>query len=181
MLPAIASSTLLVVDIQERLMPAMHEPDQAGLIKNTGNLLQAFREFGGNAVVSEQYPKGLGPTIEAIGRHISDWPLLEKTEFSLCRAPDYENVSSSIRQDVVLVGIEAHVCVLQTGRDLLAAGKNVWIPRDAVTSRVPMTRDNGLSLLERSGAICINTESLIFNELGRAGTDAFKRFSKLIR
>ena len=181
MLPSIATSTLLVVDVQDRLMPAMHQPDQASLIKSIRILLEAFKEFGGNAILSEQYPKGLGHTIAAIQECAEALPTIEKMYFSLCRAAGFSAVESEVRQDVILVGIEAHVCVLQTALDLLAAGKNVWVPLDAVTSRLPSTRDNGLALIERAGGCVINTESLVFNELESAGSDTFKRFSKMIR
>jgi len=181
MLPSIENSTLLVIDIQERLLPAMHQGDQERLIKETAILLQAFREFGGNAVVSEQYPKGLGHTVEGLTGFIEGWPCLEKTHFSLCQSPEYSTIEAHVQKDVVLAGIEAHVCVLQTGCDLLEKGHRVWVPFDAVSSRAPAYRDNGLALLERAGAVIINTESLVFNQLQSAGSDAFKRFSKLIR
>ncbi len=181
MLPSIESSTLLVIDIQEKLLPAMYAGDQERLIKETAILLQGFQEFGGNVVISEQYPKGLGHTVGSLIELGRRWPCVEKTHFSLCQAPDYSSVEQEIRPDVVLSGIEAHVCVLQTGLDLLARGHRVWVPFDAVSSRVPVYRDNGLALLERAGAVIINTESLIFNELQSASSGAFRHFSKLIR
>ena len=181
MLPSIENSTLLLIDIQERIFSAMHAPDRDLLIKETAILLQAFDEFGGNVVVSEQYSKGLGQTIDALAPYTKRWPCVEKMHFSLCASPVYADVKALIRQDVVLVGIEAHVCVLQTGRDLLDQGHRVWVPFDAVTSRDPAYRDNGIALLEKAGAVIINTESLVFNQLHRAGTETFTRFSRLIR
>ena len=181
MLPSIATSTLIVVDIQERLLPAMHEPDQAPLLKNISILLEAFRHFGGHVLVSEQYPQGLGRTVEPLREWCDGMHTIEKTTFSMCRAADYPEHKAAIRDDVILVGIEAHVCVLQTGCDLLLDGKRVWVPFDAVASRRPETRDNGIALLDRHGAVIINTESLLFNELGSSSSEAFKRFSRLIR
>jgi len=85
------------------------------------------------------------------------------------------------RQDIVLVGMEAHVCVLLTGLDLLARGHRLFVPHDAVASRTARNRDNGLALMAANGAVIVNSETLIFNALGRAGGDVFKRFSARIK
>lgn len=181
MFPHIASSTLIVVDIQERLLPAMHEPARKSVLKGARNLLEAYRDFGGNVVISEQYPKGLGSTVGALRQFAAGWPTIAKSTFSLCRAPGYSKHEIDVRGDVLLVGIETHVCVLQTGLDLLASGRKVWVPQDAVASRTKENMANGLALLEHAGATVINTESLIFSELESSESDAFKHYSKLIR
>ena len=97
------------------------------------------------------------------------------------KAPGFEALEESLPTDIVLAGIEAHVCVLLTGLDLIAKGHRVFIPFDAVSSRSPMYRDNGLALLKEAGAQIVNTETLIFSELNQAGTEAFKIFSRRIR
>lgn len=178
-LPHFRHSTLVIIDIQERLLPAMNAEDQPLVLKNATNLALASREMGGRTVYSEQYPRGLGPTCDALSTHLNEAHRVEKTEFSLMQSAAADSLELS--PDVVLIGMEAHVCVLLTGLDLLARGHRVWVPFDAVASRRREHRDNGLSLLEKAGATLVNTESLIFASLGKAGGDLFKRFSALIR
>jgi nicotinamidase-related amidase len=178
-LPHLESTSLLVVDIQERLLPAMDEVDQPLLIKAVTNLALAMAEFGGHRAYTEQYPRGLGPTIAALAEPLAHAARLEKVEFSALA--NAGSASLGLRPDVILTGIEAHVCVLMTGLDLLAAGHRVWVPIDATSSRRRENRDNGLALLAKSGATLVNSESLIFASLGQAGGERFKRFSALIR
>lgn len=178
-LPHLETTSLLVVDIQERLLPAMHADDQPQLIKAVTNLALAVHEFGGHLAYTEQYPRGLGPTVAALNEPLKSATRLEKVEFSALKN---ENAPAlKLRPDVILTGIECHVCVLMTGLDLLAAGHRVWVPHDAVGSRHPANKSNGLELLTKAGATLVNSESLIFASLERAGTDRFKRFSALIR
>jgi nicotinamidase-related amidase len=181
MLPCLKNSTLLVVDVQERLLPAMHEPDRAPLIKGITILLKAFEECGGHILYSEQYPQGLGPTVAPLAECLAGCARLEKKHFSVCKAPDYQTYKSTIQEHVVLVGIETHVCVLETGLDLLADGHQVWVPFDAVASRRPAYRDNGLALLKEAGATVVNAETLLFHQLESADSTHFKHFSRLIR
>ncbi len=178
-LPHFDTATLLIVDIQERLLPAMWPDDQAAVLKNVSNLALACKDFGGHTVYSEQYPKGLGPTVTSLSEALEGATRLEKTEFSVLKNSAAESLG--ISGNVILTGMEAHVCVLLTGLDLIAAGHRVWVPFDAVASRRREYRDNGLALLEKAGATIINTESLIFAALGKAGGERFKRFSALIR
>lgn len=178
-LPHLETTTLLVVDLQERLLPAMDEADQPLLVKAVTNLALAVGDFGGEVVYSEQYPRGLGPTIAALNEALVGARRIEKTEFSVLANDAAPTLN--LRTDVILTGIEAHVCVLMTGLDLLAAGHRVWVPIDGVSSRRRENRDNGLMLLGKAGATLVNSESLIFASLGKAGGDRFKRFSALIR
>lgn len=184
-LPHPESATLLVVDVQERLLPAMPDVDQTRLLKATGNLVALFGELGGRCFYSEQYPRGLGPTVPALAAELNAVACverLEKTAFSVCGEPGLtEALSLSERADVVLSGMETHVCVLLTGLDLIQRGHRVFVPHDAVASRTEDNRANGLALLERNGAVIVNSETLIFHALGKAGGDRFKRFAKRIR
>ena len=191
-LPLPASSTLVVVDLQERLVPAMSPADQAGVIKAAGNLIALWAEEAagtpaaadGDILYSEQYPRGLGPTVPAILAELTHAPgarRIEKTAFSVCGEPAYDRSERPVQRDVVLLGMEAHVCVLLTGLDLLARGHRVFVPHDAVASRTERNRENGLALLAKDGAVIVNSETLIFNALGQAGGDKFKRFSARIR
>ena len=172
---------ILVIDIQERLLPAMHSEDRAPLLKQVANLVDAFDHFGGWVGYSEQYPKGLGPTVGELSEPLAKFTRLEKTTFSVTESTGFEALKKHLPNQIVLAGIEAHVCVLMTGISLLEAGYRVWGPFDAVTSRQPRYRDNGLQLLKEAGASIINTETLIFSELKQAGTADFKRFSRRIR
>lgn len=181
-LPLPESSTLLVVDLQERLVPAMQPDEQASVIKATGNLVALYAERGASTIFSEQYPKGLGPTVAALAGElvqVANVRRIEKMTFSVCQDPAWTD--DLALPDVVLVGMEAHVCVLLTGLDLLARGHRVFVPHDAVSSRTTRNRDNGLTLLAARGAVIVNSETLIFNALGRAGGEAFKRFSARIK
>lgn len=181
-LPRPDDATLVVVDIQERLLPAMPADAQASVLKQAGNLVALFAELGGGCVYSEQYPRGLGPTVAPLAAELARVPgvaRLEKVAFSACQ--DHCFVDLTVRNDVVLVGMEAHVCVLMTGLDLLERGHRVFVPHDAVASRTPANRDNGLALLEKHGATIVNAETLIFYALGQADSDLFKRFSARIR
>lgn len=189
-LPVPSASTLMIVDVQERLLPAMPEEEQATIVKHIDNLVALFAETGGRILWSEQYPKGLGPTVPALAAALENAKVtdasgrvarLEKVEFSVLDAPAMSELQSTLASDVVLTGMETHVCVLQTGLDLLARGHRVWVPFDAVASRKPAYKANGLDLLAKAGATIVNAETLIFEALGRAGTDQFKRFSARIK
>ncbi|HEY4244245.1 MAG TPA: isochorismatase family protein [Kofleriaceae bacterium] len=170
-----ARAALLVVDIQERLVPAMPAEAYAAVIRNTNLLIQAATTLGLPVVVSQQYPKGLGATVADLqipdGAHRFD-----KLEFS--SAPGLPPLR---RDQWILCGMETHVCVFQTARDLVLRGWDVHVCADAVSSRTAANRENGLALVARAGGIVTNTETVVFDLLGRAGTDEFKLLSKAIR
>ncbi len=179
-LPKIDAAALVVIDVQERFMPAMPAQDTQRMLRQCRTLIEAFDHFGGQVFYSEHYPKGLGATVDSLLELLEPkHQRVEKIHFSLAASPAMED--HALPRDVVLCGIEAHVCVLLTARDLVAAGHQVWIPFDAVASRKPDYRDNGLELARAAGATIINTESLVFSALNKAGTADFKKFSKLIR
>lgn len=174
---------LLVIDMQERLMPAMGDA-AAGIRRQTRTLISTAREFAWPVLYTEQYPRGLGATDAELAAALLEAGAsrFEKVEFSACRNPVFANeVLPTLPPSIIVVGIEAHICVLQTVADLQARGVQVFVPRDAVASRTVENRNNGLDLIARTGAVVSNTESLMFAALQRAGTDAFKRLSPLIR
>jgi nicotinamidase-related amidase len=140
-----------------------------------GKLLAAARILELPRIVSEQYPKGLGPTVEAVG--LEQEQPLEKTVFSAVRADGF---SLQGRDQAIVCGIEAHVCVSQTALDLLDRGVQVHIPADAVGSRHQIDYERGLERLERAGAIVSTVEAALFELLERAGTPEFKAIQKLI-
>jgi nicotinamidase-related amidase len=179
-----SKSLVVVIDVQERLAAAMPKDRMVELARNVDILLEAARLLGASVVATEQYPKGLGPTIESLGEKLRaiGAPRIEKTAFSAAEVPEFnERLKDSAPSAVVLVGMEAHVCVYQTVRDLVDRGVEVHVPIDAVVSRHEDNRATGIALCERAGAIPTTTETVVFDWLGRAGTDAFRAISKLVR
>lgn len=180
--PRPGKTGLFVIDMQERLLPAMEEPVQARIVKAHQTLLAMAGLFEMPVIYTEQYPKGLGATIEPLREPLAGARRFEKIEFSaLANAEVLEKGARDFPEDVVLTGMETHVCVLQTALDLLRHGFRVFVPADAVASRTDENRQIGLRLMERAGAVVTNSESLAFACLGQAGGDAFKTLSRLIR
>lgn len=178
-------AALLVVDLQERLVPAMPEEVGARVVRNTAILIEAARLLGLPVVATQQYPKGLGPTVkpieDALGT-VSNPHRIDKTVFSAAAAPEVAALLPRLGRDQwIVTGMEAHVCVYQTARDLAARGFEVHVPVDAVSSRTKANWRVGLDLIERAGAIPTSTEVCVFDLLGRAGTEEFKALSKLIK
>lgn len=182
-------AALLVVDIQERLVPAMPAGALAEVVRNTKILIQAAQQLGLPIVVSEQYPRGLGPTTavidEALGQAAAagaDVHRFDKLEFSAAAAPAFAALAPRLSRDQwILCGMETHVCVYQTARDLVLRGWAVHVCADAVSSRTAQNRELGLGLLARAGAIVSGTETCVFDLLGRAGSDAFRALSKVVK
>jgi nicotinamidase-related amidase len=178
-------AALLVVDIQDRLLPAMPEDASARMLRNTAILIQAADQLGLPIVVSQQYPRGLGPTTAAVEDALAGARgvrRFDKMEFSAAAAPAFAQLAPGLGRDQWLVcGMETHVCVYQTARDLVARGWDVHVCADAVCSRTAMNRELGLGLMARAGAILSSTEASVFDLLGRAGTDEFRALSKAIK
>ena len=173
-------SALLVVDIQARLAPAMHELDR--LVRNAGILVDAAQRMNIPIMVTEQYPKGLGRTLEAISARANGAVVLDKVEFSAAANPRIiEQFFALNRRQAVLCGIEAHVCVLQTALDLIDQGVDVAVVRDASTSRRPESAESAYRRLESEGVTIATTEMVVFEWLGRADSPVFRDVSKLIR
>jgi nicotinamidase-related amidase len=178
-------AALLVIDIQDRLLPAMPEDAVAAVMRNSAILIQAADQLGLPIVVSQQYPRGLGPTARPIedalaaakGVHRFD-----KLEFSAAAAPAFAALAPRLARDQWIVcGMETHVCVYQTARDLVARGWDVHVCADAVSSRAPANRELGIGLMARAGAIVTATETCVFDLLGRAGSDEFRALSRVIK
>jgi nicotinamidase-related amidase len=165
-------AALVVVDVQEGFRPyPVFEP----VARSCANLLEAARILGVPAIVSEQYPKGLGHTAPEVG--LQDEPVIEKSVFSAARADGFD---LGDKQQAIVCGIEAHVCVSQTVHDLLAKGIEVHVPADAVGSRHEVDYQRGLERMERAGAVVGTVEAALFELLERAGTPEFKAVQKLI-
>ncbi len=173
------TTTILVVDVQEKLAPAMDGDALERLIANAGILLDAAKILGVPVITSEQYPKGLGPTIPAIAEKITV-PALPKMTFDAVSDITISRALGSPRS-VVVLGMETHVCVFQTVRELVRRGVQTCVLADAVASRKKRNMKLGLELCSRAGAFVMPTETVLFDLLERAGTDKFKAISKLIR
>jgi nicotinamidase-related amidase len=182
-------AALLVVDIQERLIPAMPEDVVGRVIRNTSILIDAAARLGLPIVVSQQYPKGLGATVPAIEEALAAAGAagaaihrFDKLEFSAVAAPAFAALAPRLGRDQwIVTGMESHVCVYQSVRDLAARGTAVHVVADAVCSRAKANWRIGLALAERAGAIATATEVCVFDLLGRAGSDEFRALSKAIR
>lgn len=165
---------MLVVDVQEKLLPAMSESDL--LLRNTFILVQAFLQFRRPVVFSEQYPEGLGATVPDLLSGVEQPVVIEKTRFSALTA-----VSGFRSKTIVISGIEAHVCVRQTALDLLEQGKSVVVVADAVASRDPEHKRLALDELRHRGALVVSAESLLFEWLDDSRHPLFKTISQLIK
>lgn len=170
-------SLLLIVDVQERLVPAVHEP--ATVVENCAWLVNLAKELAVPVLISEQYPKGLGSTVAEIRDLVEEWELVEKVHFS-CAAETSarEAIDEAGREQVIVAGTEAHVCVLQTVLQLLESGREVFVVADAVSSRVPQNAEAGLNRMRQAGAQIVTREMVFFEWLQKAGTDQFKALSK---
>jgi len=167
-------AALLVVDVQEGFRPYASFADVA---ESCRRLLAGARILQMPALVSEQYPKGLGPTAPELGIEEGEDLMIEKTVFSAARADGFDLKG---RQQAIVCGIETHVCVSQTVHDLLGKGVEVHVPADAVGSRHSLDYERGLERLQRAGAVVSTVESALFELLERAGTPEFKEVQKLI-
>jgi nicotinamidase-related amidase len=179
-------AALLVIDIQDRLVPSMPEATLVAVLRNTRILIEAAAQLGVPIVVSQQYPRGLGNTTKAIEDALATvkQPVhrFDKVEFSAPASPAFGQLAPALGRDQwILCGMETHVCVYQSARDLVARGWSVHVCADAVCSRTPLNWELGLRLVERAGAIVTSTEVCVFDLLGRAGSDEFRALSKAIK
>jgi nicotinamidase-related amidase len=172
-----------VVDVQERLFPAMDADQREEVMRNIKVLAAAARRLGLPVVVTEQYPKGLGHTLpelrETLGPQVEAVP---KVAFSCAGVEGVRaRLHASRARQVVLAGIEAHVCVLLTALDLLDEGYGVHVAADAVTSRSQANWRLAMEQLRQAGAVVTSTETVLFQLLGQGDTDEFRELARLIR
>ncbi len=175
---ATANSVLVVVDVQDKLLAKI--PAAAELVRNVGFLLDVANLLGVPAIATEQYPKGLGPTTPDLARRLPP-DLPAKTAFSCCGAAGFlGNLRRLARPNIVLAGMETHVCVAQTALDLLEAGLTVFLPVDALAARGSVDHDAALRRLERAGAVPTSAEAVAFEWVADAAHPQFKAVSKLV-
>lgn len=175
----VENTLCLVVDIQERLQPVLHQVDE--VVERSRVLLQGLQALGVEIVVTEQYPKGLGKTVPAIQLLLGDAPVFEKTRFSALTSEVAEILQSKQIENVILVGVETHICMLQTVLDLCATDLSVFVPFECTTSRNPLNKENALQQMRDVGVCVTNVESVLFELLEDAKHPAFKTISKLIQ
>ncbi|MGI8844588.1 MAG: isochorismatase family protein [Thermoleophilaceae bacterium] len=168
-------TTLVVVDVQEAFRKAVLEFER--IASNAGVLVQAAHVLDLPIVMTEQYPKGLGATVPEVAEHAQGVEPLAKTVFSATAADGFDLDG---RDQVLLCGIETHVCVYQTALGLLDDGVEVQVAADAVSSRSEENRDLGLRRMETAGAAATSVETALFELLGAAGSDEFKQIQKLV-
>jgi nicotinamidase-related amidase len=178
-------AALLVVDIQERLAAAMPPDVLAQTVRNTAVLIETARRMWLPIVVSQQYPKGLGPTLPAIEDALRDAPTLhrfDKMQFSAAGTPDFGALAPKLGRDQwIVTGMEAHVCVYQSARGLVERGYQVHVASDAIASRTKANFKIGKKLIAQSGAVVTSTEVAVFDLLGTAEDVEFKALSRLIK
>ncbi|MES9991970.1 MAG: hydrolase [Candidatus Thiodiazotropha sp.] len=177
-------SQLLIVNTQERLTKAMPKPDLDQMVKNIIRLSQAASQLDVPIILSEHYGKGLGNTLPEIAQHLPPHTKAkDKLTFSCCTAPGFEEelAENGDRKQIVIVGLEAHICVLQTASGLQQWGYQVFVVEDAVSSRNPLHRKNAIKRMLHSGVQITNSESVAFEWMADANHPKFKAVSQLFR
>lgn len=174
----VEDTALLVVDMQEKLLPKIMQAEE--VIRNASFLVKAAKALGVPVLGTEQYPKGLGPTVEPIrGMLTKVW---EKQTFSAVgEGGALEYLKSDARIKVVVVGIEAHICVMQTVLDLLNQGFHVFVCVDAVSSRYAIDVKIALKRMQQAGAILVTAETCVYEWLETAANPAFKEISAMVQ
>lgn len=176
-----ARSALLVIDIQERLSSAMPEKVLEKITQNTGRLIQAANMLDVPVIATEQYPKGLGATLEPLSAHLQN-PALSKTCFSSCSADNFKPaLAQYVRKQIIITGMESHVCVTQSSLELQHEGYQVFVVEDAVCSRNKHHHRNAMARLQQAGIIICNHESVMFEWLRDAKHPQFKNVTALIK
>ncbi|HUS53106.1 MAG TPA: hydrolase [Thermohalobaculum sp.] len=175
-------SCLIVIDMQERLVPAMQAP--ARTIRNARVLMTAAQELAVPVLLTEQYPAGLGPTVPELANAAASANaiILPKMHFSCMEDPGFAAAFKATgRKQAVVAGMEAHICVLQTAVSLMDQDYEVFVVTDATSSRTLESEKACLDRLQACGAGIVTTEMVVFEWLGRAGTPAFKALLPLIK
>ncbi len=170
----------LVIDIQERLFPHMDQREE--LLRRCLILIEGLKVLGVPITITEQYPKGLGPTLDRVNQVLENCYPIEKISFSCCDEPVYrEALKQSGRDKVIICGIEAHVCVLQTVIDLVESGYHPVVVSDCISSRNPEDKRWAIERMRTGGAIVTTCESILFELTRVAGSDEFKAISRLVK
>jgi nicotinamidase-related amidase len=174
------NSAGLIIDIQEKLFPHMDKNEE--LLRKCSILIEGLKVLDIPLLVTEQYPKGLGSTIEELSALIAQEGPIEKIAFSCCDEPDVmQDPVMQSRKTIIICGIEAHVCVLQTVIDLHEAGYTAVLVEDCISSRNPVDKSVAVERMRSEGAVITSCESILFELARVAGTDEFKAISRLVK
>ncbi len=174
-------TALVVIDMQEKLVRAMDEEMLETVVNNVAVLAASLQLMGVPVIETVQNPKGLGNTISDL-EELSPALRIEKNEFSICKRPEFGKfLQDKGIKNVILTGMEAHICVLLTAMDLVDAGYNVYIVADAVISRNDFNWETGLDMAQKSGASVTVTETVLYALLGSSEAPEFKDILKLVR
>ena len=174
------NTAAVVIDLQARLYPYIHEHQK--LTKNNEILIQGLKTLDIPILVTQQYTKGLGATIPEIQKVLGEHEVIEKSSFSCCDDKIFmEELKALNKKQVIISGIEAHVCVMQTVTDLLIADFQPVLVADCISSRNPEHKKIAIERMQNQGAIITTYESVLFELLRYSGTDEFKQISKLVK
>jgi len=174
------NAALLIIDIQERLAVVMDKKEM--VVRNTLHLVELAKMLNIPVVVTEQYPKGLGKTLPEIQSALPAYLPIEKVSFNCCGEESFnEQMKRLGKKKIIVTGMETHICVLQTSLGLMKAGFDVHLVTDAVCSRTKANWRSGLELIRDAGGVLTNTETVLFQILGVAGTPEFKAISNRIK
>lgn len=173
------NTILLVIDLQEKLMPAIYGSDK--IIKNSKTLLKVFEMYGIKKIATEQYPKGLGQSVSEIKENLDDECIFSKTSFDAITDEVFSFLKENKITNVVITGAETHICVYQTVRRLLFEGYKVFVVEDAVSSFNEQQKKLGLKAISDMGASLVNTEMIMFDLASDAKDENFKEISKMVK
>jgi nicotinamidase-related amidase len=169
-------SMLLAIDLQQKMLPAI--ADGGEILANCTWLIRAAQRLGVPVAACEQYPKGLGPLVAPVRELLTDKAIAAKNRFSAVAAACLTDLPGGERTQAILIGIEAHVCLLQTALDLYHEGKEVYVVADCVGSRLKSDRDLALARMRQEGVRIVSREMVVFEWLGEAGTPLFSAVNK---
>jgi len=173
-------AALVVIDVQEKLSRVIFQRE--GLIDNLKRLIQGMKVLGVPILLTEQYPQGLGPTINEVSALLADIKPLPKVCFSCYGDENFvRELQKQRRKQVIISGIESHVCVYQTAADLINAGYEAHVVTDCISSRTPENREIGFQKMSQIGASLTSTETILFEMLRLAEGDKFKKISQIVR
>jgi nicotinamidase-related amidase len=172
---------LICIDLQERLIPAMHTGDSA--VAGAAKLIKGFLAVGCPVIVTQQYTKGLGDSVAEIKEASDDFSHIEKSSFSVMGEPDFvDALKETGREIVVVCGVESHVCVMQSALDLFEAGYKVFLATDAISSRKKSDMDSAIMRMVQTGIIPTTVESALFELLENdSKSETFKTISRLVK
>ncbi len=170
----------VLIDVQERLFPHINKHEE--MARRIGIIIQGLKALNVPIMVTEQYVKGLGTTIPELNPYITDIERHEKMSFSCCGSESFlDELIHSKKKEIILFGIEAHVCVLQTFLDMQNRGLNVVVIEDCVSSRKQSDKEIAIHRMRQEGARISSSESILFELCKEAGSDTFKEISKLVK